>query len=536
MKTFSLRLAVALLFAAVAFQALASARAHSPTADEFAHHIASGYSYWRTGDFRMNPASPPLPRMLAALPLLFLGAKAPLEHPSWAAGDSPEFARQFFYVANHRADEFIFWARVPTLLLSLAFGACLYVWTRKRMGEAAALGALALYAFCPDILAHSSLATADLAVAFFFFLTVISFAKWLDAPTASRAAGTAALAALAFLCKFSAVMLFPCLLGIALLSRRLHALHVRHLLLALGMFFVTVWAGYGFEVKPLLKNTPSPEKKEAVYRRIGGEALADFAKNVPVPLSTFSSAFVAMMHTRAQGTNAFLLGEWSTRGWWYYYFVAFAVKNTLPFLALLLIGLVRIRHETEDPVLIWTLFFPPLLFFLSTMPDRAQAGIRYFLPIYPFFFAAAGVAFARFWKWRRGRLAALGAALLLWHALEALSVAPHSLAYFNELAGGPRNGYKVLRDSNLDWGQGLKTLAKKVRQKNYGRIVLDYPWPADPASYGIDYRPMTGSERDQPQNEVYAVSAHALDARWARELRPTDHAGYAILIYDLRKK
>src|SRR5262249_26307959 len=113
-------LAALLLFFLVA-QSFWAIRDKAPTCDEFAHHIASGYSYLVTGDFRMNPASPPLPRMLAALPLVFLKAKAPLEHSSWTEGNSPEFAKQFFYVSNHRADGFIFWARLPILLLSLIF-------------------------------------------------------------------------------------------------------------------------------------------------------------------------------------------------------------------------------------------------------------------------------------------------------------------------------------------------------------------------------------------------------------------------------
>lgn len=36
-----------------------------------------------------------------------------------------------------------------------------------------------------------------------------------------------------------------------------------------------------------------------------------------------------------------------------------------------------------------------------------------------------------------------------------LSVYPHQLAYFNEVSGGPENGYKHLLHSNGDWGQDL---------------------------------------------------------------------------------
>ena len=92
-KAWRVQLGVLLLLALMATQTVSAMRTKSPTADEFAHHVASGYSYWLTRDFRMNPASPPLPRLLAAFPLLFLNARAPLDHASWRNGDSPEFAR-----------------------------------------------------------------------------------------------------------------------------------------------------------------------------------------------------------------------------------------------------------------------------------------------------------------------------------------------------------------------------------------------------------------------------------------------------------
>lgn len=37
----------------------------------------------------------------------------------------------------------------------------------------------------------------------------------------------------------------------------------------------------------------------------------------------------------------------------------------------------------------------------------------------------------------------------------ALATYPHTLSYFNELAGGPLNGPAHLLDANVDWGQDL---------------------------------------------------------------------------------
>lgn len=64
----------------------------------------------------------------------------------------------------------------------------------------------------------------------------------------------------------------------------------------------------------------------------------------------------------------------------------------------------------------------------------------------------------------RSRALLLGCPILMSASLLAtmvstLQVYPHQLAYFNEVAGGPENGYKHLLGSNLDWGQDL-TLVK----------------------------------------------------------------------------
>jgi len=524
------------LLVLLAGQAICSMRTKSPTADELAHHVASGYSYLVTKDFRMNPASPPLPRMLAGLPLLFLKAKAPLDHPSWEAGNSPEFAQQFFYVYNKDADRLIFWARVPIVILSVLFGFFVFWWGRKLFGDWAGLAALFLYAFCPDIIAHSGLATADLAVAFFFFLTLFSFWAYLLTPSFKRLGMTGVLAGLAFLSKFSAILLLPSLLISGLLSGKAKSIPPARIAGFLCVMLFTVWAGYFFELKPLLKNTPDPVKKEAVYRRIGGEPLVWFARNVPVPLSTFSSALVSMSHTRAQGTNAFLMGQWSREGWWYYYFVAFAVKNTLPFVLIALLSFLFIRKLALSRISMAVLVVPVVFFFLATLGDKAQAGIRYFLPIYPLLFILGGGLIVYLWQRNKVYLKALVCGLLVWHMAEAFYIFPHYLAYFNELVGGPKNGYKFLRDSNLDWGQDLKGLAKWVKEQGNPEVALFYPWPASPDYYGIPRRKLSDEEYEKPADALYAISVHRMDAvRWTKDIPPSKVIGHSIFVYDLRK-
>ena len=57
--------AVLLLLVALFLQSLLSMRLLSATFDETTH-LPSGYVYLTTGDFRLNPQHPPLPRLKIA--------------------------------------------------------------------------------------------------------------------------------------------------------------------------------------------------------------------------------------------------------------------------------------------------------------------------------------------------------------------------------------------------------------------------------------------------------------------------------------
>lgn len=52
------------------------------------------------------------------------------------------------------------------------------------------------------------------------------------------------------------------------------------------------------------------------------------------------------------------------------------------------------------------------------------------------------------------RCSAIVAALLA-TVSSTLRIYPHQLAYFNEAAGGPQNGFRHLLGSNFDWGQDV---------------------------------------------------------------------------------
>lgn len=529
------RLSVVFLLLALAGQTVFSMRLKSPTCDEFAHHIANGYSYLLTHDFRMNPASPPLSRMWPALPLYFLGAKLPLDHESWRKGDTVEFAKQFFYHTNGDCtDRFVFWARVPVVILSVFFGLAVFLFSRKIFGDAGGLISLLLYSFSPNIIAHSGLATADLMVAFFFFLSLTSFRSYLNQSNAMKLVLTGVMTGLAFLSKFSAVLLPPILLLIGIFSGQRKLISIPRTVSFLAVAALTIWAGYFFEIKPLLRNTPDPPKKIEFIQKVGGPALVEVAQKMPIPLATFFSSIASMAFTRQKGCAAYFMGEWSAHGWWQYYYVAFLIKETITVILLFLASLFLLRRLKLDRITQWTLLLPIGFFFLVTMPDKAQAGIRYFLPIFPLIFVLAGGTAIYLWKQTKAlKFVVIG--LLSWHVAAAVVIYPDHLAYFNEFVGGPSRGYKYLRDSNIDWCQDLKGVGAWAQKKGYSEVVVLYHGVEDPLYYKIPYRLFRPEEFHAPSKTVYAIGAHRLDTvDWTKSLQPTHVVGHSFFIYDLR--
>ena len=69
--------------------------------------------------------------------------------------------------------------------------------------------------------------------------------------------------------------------------------------------------------------------------------------------------------------------------------------------------------------------------------------------------------------------------LLLLNAADALRYAPGYLSYFNVFVH-PADSYRLLTDSNLDWGQGLLALRQYQRDHPDEQISLSYFGSVDP--------------------------------------------------------
>jgi hypothetical protein len=302
--------------------------------------------------------------------------------------------------------------------------------------------------------------------------------------------------------------------------------------------FFVVWAVYGFQVG-----------------RVPGLP-------VPIPAATHVEIYQSLQQHYDEGHPSFLMGMNSTRGWWYYFPIAFLIKTPLPTLILLLASIaLSFRPPTADrqpSSVLWTLGLFPIVYFATALWSSVDIGYRHLLPILPFVFVFIGWQVAG----RRTQVTAGGTrysslishyasrftlyALLAWYLINAVLIFPHNLAYFNEIAGGPDGGYNWLVDSNLDWGQNLKELKAWLDARGISQVYLSQFSPSRPEIYDLQATLLLPSPRASPFARFnpspgwYAIGVTTLQGAYTpdvntfayfRAMRPTIRIGHALFVY-----
>lgn len=430
----------------------------SPTYDEHVH-LVSGYSYFKTTDYTMNGfGHPPLAEMWSAVPLLFMSPSFQSTHPFWSDILAYQYAFSDLFMYHNRVDaeKMLFAGRFMILLLSLALGFMIFLWSRKLFGDNPALIAVFLWSFSPAFLAHGTLITTDMVITltyfmFFYFL----WRLYTEKATLTLRLLTGASLGLLMISKFSAVAVFP----------------------AAGLIIL-------YQLK---------------YAKIGMKrVLADLVFVVPaaivtmlivyqfVPLTSFYiPGLQKMMGGILQGRSTFLMGQYSTSGWLYYFPVVFLLKTPIPFIVLAVAALFSRNLRTRN--IAFFLLIPALVYFGMSCFSKVQIGYRHIMPALPFLTVLIS---GLFYEMRKTIVRVIAGALLIWYALGTAYAYPWYVSYFNEYIGKADNGYLYLTDSNLDWGQGMKELSKYLKSRNISSVIMCYFGVSDPHYYGIKYRPV----------------------------------------------
>ncbi|MGA9566778.1 MAG: hypothetical protein WBS19_14735, partial [Candidatus Korobacteraceae bacterium] len=177
------------------------------------------------------------------------------------------------------------------------------------------------------------------------------------------------------------------------------------------------------------------------------------------------------------------------------------------------------------------------LFLLFALQSHFAIGERHILPLYPFALLLAGGIWEHARKRRLG-MAVVMLALCL-NAADAVRYAPDYLAYFN-LFVKPQNSWRLLTDSNLDWGQGLIALRNYEQQHPNDAVRLAYFGSVNPALYGVKALPLPSDDRS-PGKVVIGASALSGQVlpdpnthHWLLNYQPTQMIDRSMFVYDIK--
>jgi 4-amino-4-deoxy-L-arabinose transferase-like glycosyltransferase len=559
-------ISVVLLLALMAGLQMWSATKESQVWDE-GFELGSGYAYLKTGRLRFNLEQPPLAKVLAALPLLYLNPRLPVEDPSWINKQDIEFGFAFMFHNRVPTDTMLIAARSSIILLTAALGLLMAVWTSRRFGNGPALLALALLAFDPNILAHGHYATTDLGATVFIFAACIVWDAFLGSRRKLHLVLAGILLGFAIGTKFSALMLLPVFAILYAIRwwqqrERFTLLHLAGSLLAVaGIAYVAIVAVYLPEARFFVpswavKKPAAPLETAVNCTNTIGDLLCRTGRAASLQANSFYRGLSNFAQHNAGGHLSYLLGQFSQNGWWYYFPVVFLVKT--PTADLLLFGFLlvggglalfrnRFRANLRKAPAAWaTILVPAVLYFALSMASHIDLGVRHLLPFYPFFFIALAAGFFALAKSRPPWTGPLLIFVCVLLAAESLSAFPDYLSFFNLVSGGTWRGPHYLLDSNIDWGEDLKKLRGYINTHPAPQYCLEYFGTAEPPYYGIEH---TGyvARTNQPGERrnmdcMVAISATVLydlyeapgSFTWLRARQPVGRVG-GIWIFDVRK-
>jgi hypothetical protein len=544
------------LLAVMLITAVFSARHDSLTFDERAH-IAAGYSYLSHQDFRLNPEHPPLIKDLAALPLLFLNLHFPSASQNWLQDSGPppwwvqfDVGTEFIYQSGNQPEQIVFWSRIPMIGLTLALGWFLFFWARKLMGNAGALGALGLYAFSPTFLAHGRLVTTDVGAALGAVLVLYFWLEFLKAPTKLAIAKTGIALGLALLMKFTLILLIP-FLGLVTIVKNIR--YVPHaILIGLAAFVFVIWPVYQLHI---LNYPPERQVRDTIADMQPGEVqfyeqifAIEFADDsfLRAPSQFFRGVLMALQRGQF-GNTVYFMDHIKAGAFVSYFPIVYLTKVPLAFHILTALGIAGLwLARKKIPFDIWVLTAFAAIYWAVALSGSLNIGIRHLLVLFPLIYLIVmwGIAQLPQRKNIRAGIALLFAAYIG----TSLAAFPDYIPYYNELAGGTKNGYTVAVDSNYDWGQDFHHLLRFVEQNKIEQIHLDY-FGGESPRYWLDDKYIQLDPKNPPTKGWAAVSVNQLMGgiakpvegfdqeigyyNWLTQHEPVARAGNSIFIYNL---
>lgn len=583
-------MAMIITFFGLSFGAM---RGDSAIVDELAH-VPAAYSYIKYGDMRLNPEHPPLLKDLAGIPLQFMDLVFPDNVPAWREEVNAQYyvGYEFIYRSGNDAHAIIFWSRLPILVFCTFMLGVFYWLVRKRFGIPVGLVALGFLVFSPNLIAHSHYLTTDGGSTLAIFVALVAFVRYLERPNRSSLIILSLGLALAQVCKFSSILLYPfmflvCFGLLGLQSRTQVWKYSKGVFWASCLSLVWIFMVY----IPNTINTPELALRNIIAAYLaGGIGTVITAIILPlleIPLFKALATYImglGMVVLRVGGGNVtYFNGSVTNQSFHLYFPQIFLLKTQIPFLILLIglpvIGILRHARERRQTLASymqnhryeWIMGAFAVFYFVVAILGNLNLGIRHILPIYPPLAVIVALGMMRLYRSagiRRRLVGGTFAVLCLWYVVSTVAIYPHFTAYFNGLLGGPSKAAQYFSDSGLDWGQDLDRLKSYIdAHPEIDKFGLDYFGGGVPAYtfcrriYATDGRMVPGDQGydcsdtkyvqwfgvyDKYPGQYLAVSVTSLNSDlynaktegrtgygYLRGLEPIAKIGYSIYLYKL---
>ncbi|HPC37400.1 MAG TPA: glycosyltransferase family 39 protein [Candidatus Paceibacterota bacterium] len=309
------------------------------------------------------------------------------------------------------------------------------------------------------------------------------------------------------------------------------------------------------------------------------------------PFAQYLLGALMVVERSTGGNTGYFLGNISNSGWHEYFPIVFLIKEPIPSLILIFLAIfwsfknfikstidniknknwwTKLINWLSQNFLLFCILIFVIIYSIFSIRSPLNIGYRHLTVIIPLIYILTADQIKKWW-WgvknnvdsqsifsllinfnqikKIGIKTILILILIMWYIIEALIISPHFIAYFNEFVGGAKNGYKYVVDSNLDWGQDLKRLAKFVEENNINKIKLDYFGGGSPTYYLQEKFEHWQSAKGQPEtNSWLAVSLTFLQNsqgkpvpgfhinpkdtyNWLKDKNPTARIGYSIFVY-----
>lgn len=542
-------LAVLLIMIFITTAALSVREKSSSWDDPF--HLTCGISQIQTGDPRMNADHPPLARIIGALPALFINidSVAKSNPEAWEKADITQASVSMFDGIETRL---LWFSRLTMLIFSIILGVLLYSWGRQLFGPTTALLPISLYAFCPPLLANAPLVTTDMAATTFIFASIYCWWRYLAQPSNNRLLWTCLAVSCAFATKYSAAVLIPLFVILSIVSVYAAPNTSCSLLSKLrvpvsGLLIIGITALAAINIIYLFDGsflTPPEYMNRAIgqvpsVHQLGATRLSSFWPAwLPVPLPYYYvTGFLFVLNGVQNGFTSYFLGEAGYGGWPNYFTVILLVKLSIPILLLILVGAFRVAEQFPRGLAnSMFVILPPLLIVTVASIGKMQIGIRHILPALPFLLLLTGYTL-------HCQITLLGkmaiGILVLLNGISSLQIHPDYLMYFNFLAGGPDQGWRI-SISGDDYGQGDADLEKWLQARNIKEVAYgEFGWGQHVLrQHGIRTKPVPC----QDTGEMVAIHAgrllftrdlsSTLCYAWMHQRKPDEKIGYNIFLYN----